>query len=68
VATIRFTGLTAGHKRLTVWRIDRSRSWSAKELELLPTERREIDVQSEFSCQVSSQADSVSLVALQTPP
>ncbi len=68
VATIRFTGLTAGRSRLTVWRIDSSRSWSAKELELLPTERREIDVRSDFSCQVSSPADSVSLIVLQTPP
>jgi hypothetical protein len=67
VATVRFTGLTAGRKRLTVWRIDGTRSWSARELELLPTERREVDVQSAFACQIASPADSVSLVVLQTP-
>ncbi len=68
VATVRFKGLTAGHKRLTVWRIDGTRSWSAKELELLPSERRAVDVQSEFACQVASPADSVSLVVLQASP
>jgi hypothetical protein len=68
VATVRFSGLTAGRKRLAVWRIDGTRSWSAKELELLPTERREVDVQTDFACQVFSPADSVSLVVLQPSP
>ncbi len=68
VATVRFTGLTAGRKRLTVWRIDGTRSWSARELELLPTERREVDVKADFACQVASPADSVSLVVLQASP
>ena len=67
VATVRFTGLTAGRKRLTAWRIDGTRAWSARELELLPTERREVDVQSNFACQVASPADSVSLVVLEAP-
>jgi hypothetical protein len=68
VATVRFSGLTAGRKILTVWRIDGTRSWSAKELELLPTERREVDVLADFACQVTSPADSVSLVVLQASP
>jgi hypothetical protein len=68
VATVHFTGLTAGRKRLTVWRIDGTRSWSARELELPPTERREVDLQSSFACQVASPADSVTLVVLQGPP
>jgi hypothetical protein len=68
VATVRFSGLTAGRKVLTVWRIDGTRSWSAKELELLPIERREVDVQSDFACQVSGPADSVSVVVLQAHP
>ncbi len=67
VATVRFSGLSAGHKRLTVWRIDGARAWSARELRLLPTERREVDVRSDFSCQVASPADSVSLVVLEGP-
>jgi hypothetical protein len=67
VATVRFSGLTAGRMQLTVWRIDGARSWSAKELELLPTERREVDVRADFSCQVTSPADSVSLIVLDTP-
>ena len=67
VAMVRFTGLTAGRKRLTVWRIDGARAWSARELELLPTERREVAVQANFACQVASPADSVSLVVLEAP-
>jgi hypothetical protein len=67
VATIRFTGLTAGRRQLTVWRVDGTRSWSAKELQLLPAERREVEVRSDFTCQVASPADSVSLVLLEAP-
>jgi hypothetical protein len=67
VATVRFAGLTAGRRRLTVWRIDGTRSWSARELRLLPTERREVEVRPDFACQVSSPADSVSLVVLEGP-
>jgi hypothetical protein len=64
VATVRFAGLTAGRKQLTVWRIDGSRAWLARELELRPVERREVDVQAVFTCQVASPADNVSLVVL----
>jgi xylan 1,4-beta-xylosidase len=67
VATVRFTGLTAGRKQLTVWRIDGTRAWSARELRLLPAERREVDVRPDFACQVASPADSVSLVVLEGP-
>jgi hypothetical protein len=68
VATVRFTGLTAGRKQLTVWRLDGTLAWSAKELMLLPTERREVDVCSAFACQVASPAGGVSLVVLEAPP
>jgi hypothetical protein len=54
-------------RRLTVWRIDGTRAWSARELRLLPTERREVEVRSDFACQVGSPADSVSLVVLEAP-
>src|SRR5437660_1002552 len=46
VATGRFAGLAAACQQLTVWRIDGSRVWSARELELLPTEHRTVEVQS----------------------
>ncbi len=68
VATVRFTGLTAGRKQLTVWRIDGTRAWSARELLLLPAERREVDALADFACQVTSPADSVSLVVLEGNP
>jgi hypothetical protein len=67
VATVRFTGLTAGRKLLTVWRVDGTRPWSARELRLLPAERRAVEVRPDFACQVASPADSVSLVVLETP-
>ena len=68
IARLRFTGLAAGHKQLTNWRIDRSRSWSARRLELLPAERREVDARAEFSCQVYCPADSVCLFKLESSP
>ncbi len=68
VATVRFSGLTAGRKQLTVLRIDGTRAWSPKELQLLPAERREVEVRSDFSCQIASPADSVSLVVLESSP
>jgi hypothetical protein len=67
VATVRFAGLTAGRKQLTVWRIDGARAWSARELRLLPAERRAVEVRPDFACQVASPADSVSLVVLEGP-
>jgi hypothetical protein len=68
IARLRFTGLAAGIKQLTTWRIDRSRSWSARRLELLPAERREVEVRADFSCQVYCPADSVCLVKLEAGP
>src|SRR5262249_4129415 len=67
VATVRFSGLTPGRRQLTVWRVDGTRAWSARELRLLPAERREVDVRPDFACQVASPADSVSLVVLEAP-
>jgi NAD(P)-dependent dehydrogenase (short-subunit alcohol dehydrogenase family) len=45
-----------GHERLTGWRIDGTRAWSARELQLLPTERRAVDVRSDFACQVAGRS------------
>jgi len=64
VATIQFTGLAAGSKRLMTTRIDRSSNWSAKRLELLPTEQRDVETSDKFSCQVYCPADSVSMIVL----
>jgi xylan 1,4-beta-xylosidase len=68
IARLRFTGLTAGNKHLTTWRIDRSRSWSAGRLELFPAERREVEARAEFTCQVYCPSDSVCLVKLEAGP
>jgi hypothetical protein len=65
VATIRFAGLTPGRRVLTTYRVDRGRAWSARDLELIPTERREVVVGEEFACQVFCPADSVGLVLLE---
>jgi xylan 1,4-beta-xylosidase len=64
VATIEFSGLKSGPKRLSTSRIDRSSNWSAERLELLPAENREVETGREFSCQVYCPADSVGLVSL----
>jgi hypothetical protein len=64
IAELRFAGLPAGRKSLTTWRIDRSRAWSARELELLPVERRPVEARGDFSCQVYCPADSVALVTV----
>src|SRR5262249_44547442 len=68
VATVRFRGLAAGRRQLTVWRVDGTRGRAARELRVLPTERREVEVRADFACQVASPADSVSLVVLEAPP
>jgi hypothetical protein len=68
VAAVRFACLAAGRKRLTVWRVDGARAWSARGLRLLPAERREVEVRPDFACRVASHADSVSLVVLEGSP
>jgi hypothetical protein len=67
VAAVRFAGLAAGRKRLTVWRVDGTRAWSDRELRLPPAERREVEVRPDFACRVAGHADSVSLVVLEAP-
>ena len=42
-AKIRLTNLTPREMKLTVYRIDRSSSWSNEKLELVPIEVRDID-------------------------
>jgi hypothetical protein len=53
---------------LTVYRIDRSNSWSNEKLELIPTETREVDVKETFSFQVLFPADSVTLITVARAP
>src|SRR5205814_106804 len=44
IVSLRFAGLKAGKKEFVVRRIDREMKWDKEKLELLPTERREVDV------------------------
>jgi beta-xylosidase len=64
VATIRLSGLAPGRKTLVTYRVDRAGAGSAVDLELVPRERRAVEVTREFSCQVYCPADSVALVLL----
>jgi hypothetical protein len=64
IAWVRFDGLTPGATQLRTWRIDGRRRWSARRLELRPTETREVDVRESFACPVSCPADSVTLIRL----
>jgi hypothetical protein len=65
VVTLQFAHLAAGRKQLTTYRIDAERRWSPDELELIPLERREVDMRTEFRCQVYCPSDSVVMVQLQ---
>jgi xylan 1,4-beta-xylosidase len=64
VATLRFSGLKPGGKRLLTYRVDRSSNWSADRLALPQSENREIETEKEFSCQVYCPANSVGMVML----
>src|SRR3954468_22957957 len=64
LAKIRLTSLNPGPMTLTVYRIDRSNSWSNDKLEMIPNETRDIDVKENFSFQVLFPADSVTLILL----
>jgi hypothetical protein len=66
LAKIRLTGLDPDERNLTIYRIDRSNSWSNEKLEMTPNEAREIDVKDTFSFQVLFPADSVSLILLRS--
>ena len=66
IATLRFTGLTAGNKRLVTFRIDRAHAWSSTRLELIPIETREVDARGVFTCQTYCPADSVIMVVLES--
>jgi len=67
LAKIRLINLNPGPIKLTVYRIDRSNSWSNQRLEMTPTESRDIDVKETFSFQVLFPADSVTLILLERP-
>ena len=64
LAKIHLINLARGERKLTVYRIDRDRSWSNDKLELNPIEARDIDVKESFSFQVLLPADSVTLILL----
>lgn len=66
VVTVHFAGLSPGRKRLALYRIDRDRRWSEEALELLPLERREVETDARFRCQVYCPADSVAALVLDT--
>jgi len=65
IVKVTFAGLTPGRRRLVVRRVDRELAWSERELEVVPVERREVDVGEGFACGVYAPADSVSLVTLE---
>lgn len=66
IATLRFTGVPAGPKRLVIYRIDRAASWSEKRLEMIPIETRDIDARGDFTCQTYCPADSVMMAVLKS--
>ncbi|HEV8606942.1 MAG TPA: glycosyl hydrolase [Tepidisphaeraceae bacterium] len=68
LAKIHLTNLNPGPMHLTIYRIDKSNSWSSEKPELIPTESREVDVKNTFSFQVLAPADSVTLILLQSNP
>ncbi len=70
VAELRYEGLPPGVKHLSVWRIDGGQRWDGADasLRLRPTERREVDTNGAFQCQVWLPGDSVALVELRPAP
>jgi xylan 1,4-beta-xylosidase len=64
VVSVRCSGLPAGRKLLTTWRLDAERRWDEAALELQPRERREVDTASTYRAQVYLPADSVLLLRL----
>ena len=65
IATVGFSNLTVGRKRLIVYRIDRAAAWSSKRLELIATEDRAFDSRESFACQVYCPGDSVTMVVVE---
>jgi hypothetical protein len=68
VVSLRFSGLRPGRTRLSVYRIDRSSPFAPDDLELLPLEVRDTDVEARFEPQFLSPADSVALIILEELP
>jgi hypothetical protein len=66
VITVQLANLTAGRRRLAVYRIDAERRWSPEALELVPLERRQVHVGTSFQFQLASPADSVTMAALES--
>jgi hypothetical protein len=66
IASLHFTGLSPGRKRLVIFRIDRAHAWSSSRLELIPLESREVDTRDAFACETYCPADSVTMAVLTT--
>lgn len=64
VAKLSFDQLSQGRKRLTTYRIDATRNWDRKTMELIPCEQREVDTYPQYKCHVYSPAGSVTLLTL----
>jgi hypothetical protein len=65
VVTLKFSHLLPGRRKLSTLRIDREGAWRSATSVMPAAERREVDVEAEFSCQIYSPADSVALVRLE---
>lgn len=65
VVTVRIPDLATGRRMLTVYRIDEARRWSEEDLELIPLEKREVDVPLDFRFQVFLPGDSVAMAVLE---
>jgi hypothetical protein len=64
VATLRFSGLKPGPRRLIVYRIDGMRHWDGATLQMQPVEARTTYVPEDFTCHIKLPANSVTLAQL----
>jgi len=64
VAVLKFVHLTAGAKRLTVYRIDSARRWFADSLDLVPVETRDLWASEKYECHVAVPAGCVAMACL----
>ena len=65
IVSLRLANLPPGRKQLTTYRIDAKRRWSEETLELLPVERREVETGPQFTFQVYSPTDTVTMITLE---
>ncbi|MGC9349173.1 MAG: GH39 family glycosyl hydrolase [Anaerolineae bacterium] len=64
VATLRFSGLKPGPRRLVVYRIDGTRRWDEATPGMKPIEARTTYVLEDFACQIKLPANSVAMAQL----